>query len=156
MYRLLVLLIAVGCLYAQNEEVHSQVEALSQAKKQKVLDIVNANKDAVVSVQLVVKIPAMGNFERKLEIPGTVVSEDGLIIVSNAQADPMVAMRRFQQGAQNAKTEFTDIKIICNDGTEVPAQIAMQDQDLDIIFIKPKENKKKFSYISLDLSLIHI
>ncbi|WP_372369061.1 hypothetical protein [Candidatus Uabimicrobium sp. HlEnr_7] len=150
MYRLLVLLIVVSCLYAQNEEVHSQVEALSQAKKQKVLDIVNANKDAVVSVQLVVKIPAMGNFERKLEIPGTVVSEEGLIIVSNAQADPMVAMRRFQQGAQNAKTEFTDIKIVCNDGTEVPAQIAMQDQDLDIIFIKPKENKKKFSYISLD------
>lgn len=150
MHKLCIFFVLIGILCAQNQEIQQQVESLSKAKKQKILNIVDSHKDAVVSVQLVVKIPAMGNWEQKLEIPGTVVNEQGLVIISNAQADPMVAMRRFQQGAQNAKTEFTDIKIICNDGTEVPAQIAMQDEDLDIIFVKPKENKRKFAYIALD------
>ncbi|BBM82859.1 hypothetical protein [Candidatus Uabimicrobium amorphum] len=153
MYKLLLLFVMSGLLFAQEQQSETQAtESSSKTQKQKILDIVDAHKDAVVSVQLVVKIPSMGNFERKLEIPGTVVNEQGLVIVSNSQADPMVAMRRrFQQGGpQNAKTEFTDIKIICNDNTEVPAQIAMQDEDLDIIFIKPKENKRKFAYISLD------
>lgn len=140
----------LGLLFA-DEDLNSKLEALAQAKKQKVLDIVDANKEAVVSVQLVVKVPAMNNWERKLEIPGTVVSESGLVIVSNSQADPMVAMKRFsQQPVQNTKTEFSDIKIILNDGTEIPAQIAMQDEDLDIIIIKPKEAKQKFTHITFD------
>lgn len=154
MYKLFLLFIMTSFLFAQEQQTETQnaQESSTKTQKQQVLDIVEAHQDAVVSVQLVVKIPSMGNFERKLEIPGTVVNEQGLVIVSNSQADPMVAMRRrFQQGGpQNAKTEFTDIKIICNDNTEVPAQIAMQDEDLDIIFIKPKENKRKFAYISLD------
>ena len=36
------------------------------------------------------------------------------------------------------ETEVNDIKILLEDGAEVPAEIVLRDKDLDLAFIRPK------------------
>jgi S1-C subfamily serine protease len=36
------------------------------------------------------------------------------------------------------ETEVTDIRILLNDGTELPSEIVLRDKDLDLAFIRPK------------------
>jgi S1-C subfamily serine protease len=35
-------------------------------------------------------------------------------------------------------TELTDVKILLEDGTELPAEVVLRDKDLDLAFIRPK------------------
>jgi hypothetical protein len=45
--------------------------------------------------------------------------------------------------------EVLESKIILNDGTEIPATIVLKDQDLDLAFVKPKEENKDMSHVKL-------
>ena len=43
-----------------------------------------------------------------------------------------------QSSQYKVEIEVTDLKILLDDGTEVPAQIVLRDKDLDLAFIRPK------------------
>src|SRR5207244_2979742 len=36
------------------------------------------------------------------------------------------------------ETELSDVKLLLDDGTEVPAEVVLRDKDLDLAFIRPK------------------
>lgn len=96
---------------------------------------------AVVTVQVVLKVTSpRGPNEYKNEITGTVVDPSGLTVLALSACDPTELIQRILPDSPSSQvdTEVTDIKILLEDGTEVPAQIVLRDKDLDLAFIRPK------------------
>jgi S1-C subfamily serine protease len=119
--------------------------------------IFNQNQHAVVTVQVVLKMSVSGankSGETRQEITGTVVDPSGLTVVALSAADPSDMYQRMlsEQGSQNKlEMEVTDLKILLDDGTEVPAEIVLRDKDLDLAFIRPK-SKPSTPMTAVDLS----
>jgi hypothetical protein len=107
-------------------------------------DIFNKNQQAVVTVQVVLKMSYSGAAkanETRQEITGTVVDASGLTVLALSAADPSEMYQRMmaEQGSQyKLEAEVTDLKILLADGTELPAEIVLRDKDLDLAFIRPK------------------
>jgi S1-C subfamily serine protease len=120
-------------------------------------DIFNQNQHAVVTVQVVLKVsyPGAGkSSENRQEITGTVVDPSGLTVLALSAADPSEMYQRMlaEQGSQNKlDIEVTDLKILLDDGTELPAEIVLRDKDLDLAFIRPK-TKPASPMTAVDLS----
>ena len=112
--------------------------------------ILEKNKDAVVTVKLVVKqqfsMPGRGSRdnEQKSEATGTVIGPDGLTVLSLSEADPSAMMQALMGGMGadldfKIETEIEDVKILMTDGTEIPAEMILRDKDLDLAFVRPRE-----------------
>jgi len=111
------------------------------------------NQSSVVTVQLVVKSKmafagAGGDSrESKQEVTGTVIDPSGLTAVSLSSTDPTSLLQGFMggfggDGEESFKfkmdSELSDIKVLSEDGTELPAEIVLRDKDLDLAFLRPK------------------
>jgi S1-C subfamily serine protease len=120
-------------------------------------DIFNQNQHAVVTVQVVLKVSSSSagrSSESRQEITGTVVDPSGLTVLALSVADPSEMYQRLmaEQGSQNKlDIEVTDLKILLDDGTELPAEIVLRDKDLDLAFIRPK-TKPASPMTAIDLS----
>ena len=107
-------------------------------------EIFNKNHQAVVTVQVVLKMSYSGtakSSETRQEITGTVLDPSGLTVLALSAADPSEMYQRMmaEQGSQyKLETEVTDVKILLDDGTELPAEIVLRDKDLDLAFVRPK------------------
>jgi S1-C subfamily serine protease len=105
-------------------------------------EIFNKNQQAVVTVQVVLKITASGkSSETRQDLTGTVVDPSGLTVLALSACDPSEMYQRMmaEQGAQyKLDIEVTDLRILQADGTELPAEIVLRDKDLDLAFIRPK------------------
>jgi hypothetical protein len=107
-------------------------------------DIFKKNQHAVVTVQAVLKMSYSGtsrSSENRQDLTGTVVDASGLTVLALSACDPSDMYQRMmaEQGSQyKLETEVTDLKILLDDGTEVPAAIVLRDKDLDLAFIRPK------------------
>ncbi|HMC27656.1 MAG TPA: serine protease [Verrucomicrobiae bacterium] len=111
------------------------------------------NQSSVVTIQLVVK-SKMGfagaggdSRESKQEVSGTVIDPSGLTAVSLSSTDPTSLLQGFMSGfggdgEDNFKfkmdSELSDVKLLSQDGTELPAEIVLRDKDLDLAFLRPK------------------
>ena len=112
-----------------------EAEARDAARK-----LLDRYKDAVVLVEVVVKmkISAGGQSqdrEQKLEANGTVITPEGLTVVSNASIDPSAALGRM---GIRADVSTSSAKIVTADGTEHEAELVITDKDLDLAFLRPK------------------
>ncbi len=111
---------------------------------QKGRDIFKKNQHAVVTVQVVLKMSYSGagkSSENRQEITGTVVDGSGLTVLALSACDPSEMYQRMlaeQSSQYKLETEVTDLKILLEDGTELPAEIVLRDKDLDLAFIRPK------------------
>ncbi len=120
-------------------------------------DIFNKNQHTVVTVQVVLKMSYSGtskSSETRQEITGTVVDPSGLTVLALSAADPSEMYQRMmsEQASQyKLETEVTDLKMLLDDGTEVPAEIVLRDKDLDLAFIRPK-TKPASPMAAVDLS----
>jgi S1-C subfamily serine protease len=85
--------------------------------------------------------------ESKQEVSGTVIDPSGLTVVSLSGTDPSSLMQSFMgglggDGEESVKfkmeSELSDVKLLCNDGTELSAEIVLRDKDLDLAFLRPK------------------
>jgi S1-C subfamily serine protease len=118
-------------------------------------DVFKKNQHAVVTVQVVLKVSAAGGRssnprESKSDITGTVIDPSGLIAVALSACDPADLYRRISE-EYKLETEINDIKILLDDGTEIPAEIVLRDKDLDLGFIRPK-TKLATPMAAVDLS----
>ncbi|MDK1021544.1 MAG: hypothetical protein QGD90_07895 [Candidatus Hydrogenedentes bacterium] len=123
--------------------------------------ILDAHKGAVVTILLVLKrkvsFPGRPSrdSESKVEATGTVISPDGLTVVSLALTDPASLMEMMSESTPRAgefkmETELRDAKILLEDGTEVPAEIILRDRELDMAFVRPLEKyDTPFAYIDI-------
>ena len=107
-------------------------------------EIFDKNHHAVVTVQVVLKESYSGaakTSETRQEITGTVLDPSGLTVLALSAADPSEMYQRMmaeQSSQYKLETEVSDVKILLDDGTELPAEIVLRDKDLDLAFIRPK------------------
>ena len=119
--------------------------------KEKALALAAAHKESVLFLSAVVEIevtagdnPAKKE-ERKVEMLGTVIGADGLIVVPNSTLDVASTVDgRTVNGPQgpiklSAKGTTKEVKILMPDGSEVAAKVAFKDPDLDLAFIRPEK-----------------
>jgi S1-C subfamily serine protease len=107
-------------------------------------DVFKKHQRAVVTVQLVQKVTYSSGGrsgepqENKQDITGTVVDPSGLTVLALSSTDPSEMARRIYGDRVKAEVEVSDLKILLDDGAEIPAEIVLRDKDLDLAFIRPK------------------
>lgn len=109
-------------------------------------EILNRNKAAVVTVQLVVKSTYSvggGNTnenESKEEATGTIISPDGLTVLALSSTDPSSIYKTMMGGAGGdfkMDSQVKSIKMLLHDSTEIDAEVVIRDVELDLAFIRP-------------------
>ena len=116
-------------------------------------DIFKKNQHAVVTVTVVQKMAAAGRGgprEAKADLTGTVVDPTGLTVLALSSCDPAELYRHLSE-EYKTDIELSDVKILLEDGTELPAEIVLRDKDLDLAFIRPK-TKPASPMAAVDLS----
>ena len=124
-------------------------------------EVYKAHKAAVVTVELVIKEKmsmfgqAANESESKVSGTGTVISADGLTVMSLMSTDPnsmFANMMPAGMGDQlDMDSEVSDVMIIQEDGTELASEILLRDRDLDLAFVRPKEAPENpLAFISLE------
>lgn len=108
--------------------------------------IFNKQQNAVVTVQIVQKVTyAAGGRtgeprENKQDVTSTVIDPSGLAVLALSASDPSEMIKRMYPDYK-VEVEVSDVKILLDDGTEVPAEIVLRDKDLDLAFIRPKAKR---------------
>lgn len=112
---------------------------------------------AIVTVKVQATIKTHGDEqEQNVEVTGTMIDPSGLTVVSEQSINPAAMLASFMSAY--SKKEMDDLKlesnitettIVLDDGTEVPADVVLKDEDLDLAFIKPKEVSDKFVYVPM-------
>jgi S1-C subfamily serine protease len=125
--------------------------------------IFKQHQHAVVTVQIVLKskfsMAGRGGEanESRQDVTGTVVDPSGLTVLSLAATDPSQMLQTIMAGGSDEdskfkmETELSDVKILLDDGTELPAEVVLRDRDLDLAFIRPK-TKVTTPLTALDLT----
>jgi S1-C subfamily serine protease len=139
----------------------SLLHAADGPLKEKAIALQTAHKDSVLYLTAVVEIEVTAGEnptrkeERKVEMIGTVLRPDGLIVVPNSTLDVAANVDgRTVNGPQgpiklSAKGTTKEVKILMPDGTEVSAKVAFKDPDLDLAFIRPeKPTEAKFTPVN--------
>ena len=126
-------------------------------------EIFKKNQRTVVTVQIVQKMtfsmPGQGSPSRetKQDITGTVVDASGLTVVALSACDPSTMYESMMAGMADEDAQFkmeselTDVKLLLDDGTELPSEVVLRDKDLDLAFVRPK-TKPANPMTSVDLS----
>jgi hypothetical protein len=151
---IIALLLASTCAIAADGE-----ESLTKAQA---LEISENNQDALVIVQFVVTMHIkVGSQEsqptdQQLQAKGVVVNKDGLVAVANSKTDPTQAIKQQLQrraGTQPVEVNTTvkEVKIIRNDGSEIEAEVAIKDADIDLTLVRPKKAlEEEMTAVTLD------
>lgn len=110
--------------------------------------LLEQHQKAIVTVQLVIKqkmsFGGMGSQddESRSEIIGTMISPEGLTVVSLTETDPSAMMSNFMpdEMSDNLKIESTiaSVKLLLDDGKELESGVVLRDKDLDLAFVRPK------------------
>jgi hypothetical protein len=115
-------------------------------------DILKKYQHAVVTVQVVTKATDRSGRPResKQDITGTVTDPSGLTVIALSACDATEMYRRLSPDSK-VEVEVSDIKILLEDGTELPSEIVLRDGDFDLGFIRPK-SKPARPLTAVDLS----
>jgi hypothetical protein len=99
------------------------------------------NQHAVVTIEAVVKSSYPGGAreptEMKEDTIGTVLDPSGLTVLALSSVEPSELYRQLSE-RYKGETEVSDLKLLLDDGTEIPAEIVLRDKDLDLAYLKPK------------------
>lgn len=102
--------------------------------------------NAIVQVKMVMKLPGADEGQ-EVEVPGTMIESDGLVLVSNAQIGGMLPRMGRPAPA------LTDVKVLIGDDTEgLKARVWTRASDLDLAWVKIDDEKakgKKFDAVDL-------
>ena len=135
--------------------------AISDEVSEKGPAILEKNKDAVVTVMLVLnqKMSMRGggsqDNESRSEATGTVINADGLTVISLSTIDASAMMDAMMGGPRgmdgfSMETDVISAKILLSDDTEVEAEVVLRDKDLDLAFVRPIEKPESpFAFIDL-------
>ncbi|MBP51715.1 MAG: hypothetical protein CMI27_01065 [Opitutae bacterium] len=102
----------------------------------------HANCVTWISATVRIEISASGQSfppqEQKLEALGTIIAEDGLTVLSLNKVDPTnTILSRIRRPGASVQVHYTEVLILMQDGTEVPARMLLKDVDLDLAFVLP-------------------
>jgi hypothetical protein len=120
-------------------------------------DIFKQNQHVVVTVQTVLKMTdssggrSSNPREIKRDLTGTVIDPSGLTVLALSSVDPAELYRRMSDDYNKIETQINDVKMLLDDGTEIPSEIVLRDKDLDLAYIRPK-TKLSAPMTAVDLS----
>ena len=81
--------------------------------------------------------------EQKLEALGTIIADDGLTVLSLNKVDPTAnILSRIRSPGASVNVNYTEVMLLMQDGTEVPAKLLLKDSDLDLAFVLPIEERR--------------
>ncbi len=129
-------------------------------------ELISKYADSIIHASITFKISVEGPMadmimpngpqEKTQEATTTIIDPSGLAVASLSEVRPSSAMGAIEvQGASvKVNTEILAIKFIFPDGTEVPGKIVLEDDELDLVFIAPKnpltaDEKKRFKALDL-------
>ncbi len=109
--------------------------------------ILSRYQDAVLTVRCVLRVSYNGRdsqHETKVETTGTMVNAAGLTVISLSSIDPTKALsdllrQRSRSGEMKLESEVSEIKLLLADGSEVAAEVALREDDLDLAYVRPTE-----------------
>jgi hypothetical protein len=133
-------LLAASFVHAAGDSLREKALAISTAHKESVLFL-----SAVVEIEISAGEGQTRKEERKVEMLGTVIAADGLIVAPLSTLDVAANIDgRTVNGPQgpikiSAKGTTKEVKILMQDGSEVAAGVAFKDPDLDLAFIRPEK-----------------
>lgn len=117
--------------------------ALTDAEASAGRALVKRYADTIIGVEMVVTIKAMQGDralptqEQKREVNGTVLTADGLTVLSLGEIDPRGSLPPQMRGIRIEEPEFKEVKLRLADNTEIPARVVLKDADLDLAFVAP-------------------
>jgi len=129
--------------------------------------ILQAHQDSILPFTASISVSAsaggrsMPAREQMVRGVGTVISEDGLIVTALSTLNPssMLSGQKINTPSGkvdlNVSAEIKELKIIMPDGLEIPANLVMKDNDLDLAFYRPKagsEEVKDVKFHAIELS----
>lgn len=166
-YRTILTSLALSCAiaHATSPELREAGRKLSQTHHNSVVWLSVLSKttmDAEGNVPAEVRMAlASQGSEAKSEITGTVIDSSGLIVTAlngldkasllNGQTLPTAT----GEIKLKATGEIKEIKVLTSDGTEIPADLVLKDEDLGIAFIKVRsdsEEAKGVTFPFIDLA----
>lgn len=110
--------------------------------------LMEEKQETVVTLKLVIEenvsMPGGGgrSSESTSEARGTVISPNGLIVMSLSETDPSSVLRGMGGMLDDdlrIETELVDVTIIQPDGSEADGRMVLRDPDYDLAFIEPTE-----------------
>ena len=125
--------------------------AAAGEKEDKGREVFEKYRKAVVTVQLVLKqkfsMPGMGSREdeSKEEATGVIIDPSGLTVMSLSETDPSSVYEKMLAGVGEDADRFkmtttlSDVRILLDGGSELPAKVVLRDKDLDLAFLRPTE-----------------
>ncbi len=134
------LIAAAPLTSAADGPLKEKAQALSATHKDSVLFL-----SAVVEIEVTAGDKPAKKEERKIEMIGTVIGKDGLVVVPLSTLDIASTidgrMMNTPQGPLKitAKGTTKEVKILMPDGSETVAKVAFKDADLDLAFIRPEK-----------------
>lgn len=143
------------------DDFAAQSAAHDETMRQKYIAMVEANKEAIVEVEIAwsIKVDVSGKNqdtkEQKIRVNGTVVAENGTVILSLAHSDPTSMILNSGQIPPEMRSQIKidssvqSVKIIKADGSEVPAKVKLKDPDLGTMYIVP-DKAEKVPFIKID------
>lgn len=132
-------------LAAASGPLKDQALALAKTHQDSTLFI-----SAVVSIEVTAGSNPTQKEERKIEVLGTVLSAEGLLVTPLSTLDLASNMDGRTVNTPNgpltlqAKADIKEVKMIMPDGSEVAAKVVLKDADLDLAFIKPEKSGAAF------------
>lgn len=159
--RIRIFTITLVALLAFHPFAHAEDGSQAAARK-----LLAEKGDAVVWLSAVAKISmtAAGSSdspmnipdrERKVESLATVIDASGLLVTAMSQMDPSREMegREFNTAKGPVKFDVSvtlkEVKLVLQDGTEIPAEQVMKDADLDLAFFRVKMDSKEAKDVTL-------
>ena len=137
---ILAALLAAPFASAADGPLKEKAQALSASNKDSVLFL-----SAVVEIEFTAGDSPSKKEERKMEMLGTVIGKDGLIVVplstldAASTVDGRMVPTKDGPVKLSAKGTTKEVKILMPDGSEVEAKVAFKDPDLDLAFIRPEK-----------------
>ncbi len=125
------------------------VAAVAGEVEEKGRAVLDKNQKAVVTVQMVIKqkfsAGGMGSQENesKEEATGFVIDPSGLTVLALSSTDPSGLLDNMMSSMGDVGDKFKmesnlgDVKLLLDDGTELPAQVVLRDKDMDLAFVRP-------------------
>ena len=82
--------------------------------------------------------------ERNIEALGTILDASGMTVLSLNQLDPTDSIQsKIGNYKAEIKVNYTEVKILLQDGTEIPAEFVLKDDDLDLAYIIPQKTSQE-------------
>lgn len=131
-------MMAVSVVCAGGVRAQSALDVASARKS------VDAARGAIVTVEAVAKLSSAGGGddgkrEMNVEVNGTVIDPSGLTVLCLPDIDPSALLSQLMGApAGDFQAEVSNVRLLMDDGTEIPAKMVLRDKEQNLAFIRPE------------------